>query len=57
MVKQTYFLKYSLTYRSPISFYLQSSSGINYLLTYFIPSFCPYHPIIEIVAVLFSLYI
>ena len=26
----------------PISFYLQSPSGINNLITYFVPSFCPY---------------
>ena len=27
---------------SPIFFYLQSPNGINYLITCFVPSFCPY---------------
>ena len=44
VAKQTCFLEWSLTYRGlPYFFlYLQSSSGINYLITDFVPLLCPY---------------
>ena len=45
MVKQICFLEQSSTSReSPYFFYLliQSPSGVNYLITYFVPSLCPY---------------
>ena len=44
VVKQTCFLDWSLIYRYlPYFFlYLQSLSGINYLITYFVSLLCPY---------------
>ena len=52
VVKQTCFLEWSLTYRGlPYFFlYLQSPSGINYLITYFVPLLYPYQSDVEIVS-------
>ena len=45
MIKQTCFLEWSLTYEGLPYFFLplQSPSGINYLITYFVFLLCLYH--------------
>ena len=42
---------------SPVYFYLQSPGGINYLITYFVPSFCPCHINIKFLILLFILWL
>ena len=37
VVKQTCFLKWFLTYKGPLFFFLWSLRGIDYLITYFVP--------------------